>query len=136
MSERSLALIKPDAVEKNLIGEVIGRYEKNGLKVTALKMLKVSEEFAGIHYSHLQGKVFYQELIDFITRSPLCAVVLQGENVVEKVREINGATDPKEAAPGTIRNQYGTDKTENCVHASDSAERAKIEIALWFPELL
>lgn len=132
--ERSLALIKPDAVEKNLIGEIISRYEKNGLKVIALKMVRVSSEFAGIHYSQLKGKVFYKELIDFITRGPLCAVILQGENAVEVIRKTNGATDPGEADVGTIRREFGKDKTENCVHASDSKTASEYEIALWFPE--
>lgn len=134
MVERSLALIKPDAVEKNLIGEVIKRYENNGLKVIALKMIKVGPKFAGIHYSQLKGKPFYQELIDFITRGPLCAIILEGEDAVNIIRRTNGDTDPKEAKEGSIRHDYGKDKTENCVHASDSLESAEHEIALWFPE--
>lgn len=134
--ERSLALIKPDAVEKNIIGEVISRYEKNGLKVIALKMVKVEKEIASLHYSDLKGKVFYQELIDFITRSPLCAIILEGVDAVQTVRRVNGATNPLEAAEGSIRHDYGKDKTENCVHASDSVENANHEIKLWFPEFL
>lgn len=132
--EKSLALIKPDAVEKNLIGEIIKRYEKKGLKIIGLKMTKVSTEFAGIHYSELKGKVFYKELIDFITRGPLCAIILEGDNAVNTIRQINGETDPLMARDGTIRKDFGSDKTENCVHASDSKETAEHEIALWFPE--
>lgn len=135
MIERSLALIKPDAVEKNIIGEIINRYERNGLKVIALKMVKADKKIASMHYLDLNGKVFYQELIDFITRGPLCAIILEGVDAVQTVRRTNGATNPKEAAEGTIRHEYGKDKTENCVHASDSTENADHEIKLWFPEI-
>lgn len=123
--ERTLVLIKPDAVERNLIGKVISFYEENGLKVEALKMEQISKEFAGVHYGVHKGKPFYNDLIKYITRSPLCAMILSGENAVERVRKINGATNPKEADKDTIRGKYGINKTENCVHASDSKEHAE-----------
>lgn len=130
--ERTLVLIKPDAVERNLIGKIISFYEEDGLKVEALKMEQISKEFAGVHYGVHKGKPFYKDLIKYITRSPLCAMILSGENAVERVRKINGATNPKEADKNTIRGKYGKDKTENCVHASDSKEHAESEIILWF----
>ncbi|MGG7176487.1 nucleoside-diphosphate kinase [Clostridium paraputrificum] len=133
--EKSLVLIKPDAVEKNLIGKIISHYERVGLKVVALKMERVSNEIADKHYEEHQGKVFYNDLISFITRSPLCALILEGNNAVEVVRKINGSTNPAEAAEGTIRREFAKDKSENCVHASDSQESAEREISIWFPEL-
>lgn len=134
--EKSLVLIKPDAVERNIIGEIIDKYEKRGLKIVALKMKKISKEFAYRHYEEHIGKVFFAELIEFITKGALCALILEGEDAIEKVREINGSTNPKEAKEGTIRKLYGKDKTENCVHASDSKESARREINLWFGEVL
>lgn len=130
--EKTLVLIKPDAVERNIIGHVISYYEEAGLKVVKLKMEQVTKEFAAQHYGEHKGKKFYQELIDYITQSPLCALVVEGDDAVERVRKINGATDPKEAVEGTIRNKYGVDKTQNCVHASDSVEHAIQEIERWF----
>lgn len=130
--EQTLVLIKPDAVERNLIGKIITLYESDGLKVIELNMKKITESFAAQHYKEHVGKKFYDELISYITRSPLCAMVLEGEDVVERVRSINGATNPSEAQFGTIRRCYGIDKTQNCVHASDSVEHAKQEISLWF----
>ncbi|VYU47086.1 nucleoside-diphosphate kinase [Clostridium tertium] len=133
--ERSLVLIKPDAVRKKLIGKIISRYEENDLSIIKLKMETITEEFANIHYAEHIGKGFYKKLLSFITSGPLCALVLEGENAVEKVREINGNTDPEVAKEGTIRNLYADNKTENCVHASDSIENAKREVELWFKEL-
>ena len=130
--ERSLVLIKPDAVRKNLIGKIISMYEEKGLKVIALKMEKITEELASKHYEEHIGKVFYKPLIDFITSGPLCALILEGENSIKKIRDVNGITDPKEAKVGTIRNLYADSNRENCVHSSDSIESAKREIALWF----
>ncbi|SFD10627.1 nucleoside-diphosphate kinase [Clostridium uliginosum] len=135
MVEKSMVLIKPDGVERNLIGNIISCYEDNGLKVVQLKLMKATREIAEKHYSQHKGKDFYEELITFITRSPLCAIILQGEDVVEQVRRINGATSPDDAEEGTIRHRYARSKTENCVHASDTLESAKAEINLWFPEL-
>lgn len=134
--EKSLVLIKPDAVERNIIGEIISRYEENDLKIVDLKMKKISKEFAYKHYEEHIGKGFFKELIEFITRSSLCALILEGENAIEKVRGINGSTNPKEAKEGTIRNLYAKNKTENCVHASDSRDSAKREINLWFGQSL
>nr|WP_207720452.1 nucleoside-diphosphate kinase [Clostridium gasigenes] len=134
--EKSLVLIKPDAVEKNLIGKIISFYENEGLKIVELRMQKVSEGFASKHYAEHKGKSFYEELIKFITRSPLCALVVEGEGAIQKVRKINGATNPEKAEEGTIRRLYALDKSKNCVHSSDSTESAIREINLWFPELI
>lgn len=128
--EKSLVLIKPDAVERNHIGDIISIYEKAGLKVTALKLEKVSEEKAKKHYEEHVGKHFFEELIEYITRSPVVAMILEGNNAIETVRELNGRT--KNPAEGTIRKKYGISETENSVHASDSVESAKREIELWF----
>ncbi|KEI01314.1 nucleoside-diphosphate kinase [Clostridium botulinum] len=130
--EKSLVLIKPDAVERNLIGEIICFYEKEGLKITALRMLTASKETAEEHYAEHKGKPYYDELITFITRSPLCAMVVEGEDAISKVRKTNGNTDPSKADKNTIRGSFGISKTENSVHSSDSPDNAKKEIALWF----
>lgn len=135
MIEKSVVLIKPDGVERNLIGNIISCYEDNGLKVVELKLMKATREIAEKHYCQHKGKDFYEELITFITRSPLCAIILKGEDAVARIRQINGATSPTDAAEGTIRHRYARSKTENCVHASDTVESAKEEIALWFPEV-
>lgn len=132
--EKSLVLIKPDAVERNLIGEILSFYEKNGLKIIAMRMEKVSREIAEKHYAEHEGKFFYEPTIEFITRSPLVALIIEGENAIEKIRKINGATNPEKAEEGTIRKAYATATNRNCVHASDSTESAQREIALWFPE--
>lgn len=133
--EKTLVLIKPDAVEKNLIGEIISYYEKAGLKVLDIRMEKITREFAEKHYNEHKGRVFFEPLIEFIIRSPLCALVIEGNNAIEKVREINGSTDPEKAKDGTIRKSLATSNRENCVHASDSIENAKKEIGLWFPSV-
>ena len=133
--DRSLVLIKPDAVERNLIGKIISCYENKGLKIVALKMEKASKEVAEKHYAEHKEKVFYDELINFITRSPLCVMIIEGDNAIETIREINGSTNPLEAKYGTIRRAFAVNKTENCVHASDSLDSAKREIDTWFPEL-
>ena len=130
--EKSLVLIKPDAVERNLLGEIICFYEKENLKITALKMLTASKEIAEKHYAEHKGKPYYDELITFITRSPLCAMVVEGEDAIASVRKINGNTDPSKADKNTIRGSFGISKTENSVHSSDSPDNAKKEIALWF----
>lgn len=135
MVEKSVVLIKPDGVERNIIGNIISCYEANGLKVVELKLMQATREIAEKHYSQHKGKDFYEELITFITRSPLCAIILKGEDAVARIRKINGATSPTDAEEGTIRHRYARSKTENCVHASDTAESAKEEIELWFPEL-
>lgn len=135
MVEKSMVLIKPDGVERNIIGNIISCYEANGLKVVELKLMQATREIAEKHYSQHKGKDFYEELITFITRSPLCAIILKGDDAVARVRKINGATSPTDAEEGTIRHRYARSKTENCVHASDTVESAKEEIELWFSEL-
>jgi nucleoside-diphosphate kinase len=133
--ERSLVLIKPDAVERRLIGQIISIYEKKGLTITALKMLKPSTKTAENHYIEHKDKPFFKELVDFLTRGNVCAMIIEGDNVVKMVRKINGATDPAEAEMGTIRGQFALSKSENIVHASDSVESAEREIKIWFPEI-
>lgn len=133
--ERTLVLIKPDEVEQNIIGKIISFYEDAGLKIIALKMEQVERKVAEEHYKEHYGKSFYNSLIEFITRSPLCALIVEGENCIDKVREINGATNPKEQKEGTIRKRYAKGITENCVHASDSIESSEREMKIWFPNL-
>ena len=133
--ERTLVLIKPDAVEHNIFGKIISFYEDAGLKIIALKMEQVERKVAEEHYKEHYGKSFYNSLIEFITRSPLCALIVEGENCIDKVREINGATNPKEQKEGTIRKRYAKGITENCVHASDSIESSEREMKIWFPNL-
>jgi len=135
MIEKSVVLIKPDGVERNIIGNIISCYEANGLKIVELKLMQATREIAEKHYCQHKGKDFYEELITFITRTPLCAIILKGEDAVARIRSINGATSPTDAAEGTIRHRYARSKTENCVHASDTVESAKEEIELWFPEV-
>lgn len=133
--EQTLVLVKPDGVKKKLCGEILARYERKGLDIKALKLMQVPEELAAQHYPEHKDKPFFRELIDFITSGPVLAMVLSGENAVAAVRKLNGATNPLEAAPGTIRGDYGLLINENVVHASDAPETAQREIALWFPEL-
>lgn len=130
--EKSLVLIKPDGVEQNVIGKILSMYEDDGLKIIALKMMTIDREFAMKHYSEHIGKPFFEKLINYITRGPLCALILEGDDAINKIRKINGATNPEKAEKGTIRALYGKNLTENCVHASDSKESAKREINLWF----
>lgn len=133
--EQTLVLVKPDGVKKKLCGEILARYERKGLTIKALKLMQVPEELAAQHYAEHKDKPFFRELIDFITSGPVLAMVLSGENAVAAVRKLNGATNPLEAAPGTIRGDYGLLINENVVHASDAPETAQREIVLWFPEL-
>ena len=130
--ERTLVLIKPDGVERNLSGEIIKRLEMRGLKIAALKFLLVKEELARKHYDIHQGKPFYEGLIKYITSGPVIAMVLEGPNAIKAVRQTMGATNPVEAAPGTIRHDFGLLTSRNLTHASDSPENAEIEIANWF----
>ena len=130
--EKTLVLIKPDAVERNLIGKIISLYEDKGLKVTALKMLKADREILMKHYNEHVGRPYFDNLMSYITRSPLVAMILEGENAIALVRQINGKTNPLEADEGTIRKLYGESKTYNTVHASDSSESATREIEIWF----
>lgn len=133
--EKTLVLVKPDGVKKHICGEVISRFERKGLEVEAIKMIQVPEELAKKHYAEHEGKGFFKDLIAFITSGPVLAVVIKGENAVAAVRQINGATDPLKAVPGSIRGDFATSIDENVVHASDAPETAEREIGLWFPEL-
>jgi nucleoside-diphosphate kinase len=134
--ERTLILVKPDAFERNLTGEVIARFERKGLKLVALKQLTAGEDLAKEHYAEHVERPFFGELVDFITGGPLVAAVLEGPRAVAAARQTIGGTDPVEAAtPGSIRGDYGLEVQSNLVHGSDSPESAAREIALWFPEL-
>ncbi len=130
--ERSLVLIKPDAMQRRLAGTIISRLEEQGLKTVALKMLHLDKALAERHYAIHAGKPFFADLIDFITSTPIVAVVFEGEGAVEVIRKIMGATDPAMAEPGTIRADFGSDIQRNVVHGSDSIETAKKEIELFF----
>ena len=133
--ERTLILVKPDAFERRLTGEVIGRFERKGLTLVALKLMQADEEIANVHYDEHKEKPFFGELVTFITGGPLVAMVLGGPNAVEAARQLIGATDPAEAEAGSIRGEFGTEVTFNLVHGSDSPESAEREIDIWFPEL-
>jgi len=134
MTERTLVFVKPDGVQRNLTGEIIGRFERGGMKIIALKMMTMSREFAEKHYEAHRGKPFYSELIKHITSGPIIAMVLEGENAIKQVRGIMGATSPADAEPGTIRGDLGIATELNLVHGSDSAEAAQAEIAHFFTE--
>ncbi|MEE1349705.1 MAG: nucleoside-diphosphate kinase [Dialister hominis] len=133
--EKTLVLVKPDGVKKHICGEVISRFERKGLEVEAIKMIQVPEELAKKHYAEHEGRGFFKDLIAFITSGPVLVMVIKGENAVAAVRQINGATDPLKAVPGSIRGDFATSIDENVVHASDAPETAEREIGLWFPEL-
>ena len=133
--EKTLVLVKPDGVKKHICGEVISRFERKGLALHAIKLTEVSMELAKRHYGEHEGKPFFQGLIDFITSGKVLAMVVEGENAIAAVRQINGATDPLKAVPGSIRGDFATSIDENIVHASDAPETAAREIGLWFPEL-
>ena len=135
MSERSLVLIKPDAVARGLVGTVLARYEAKGLTLRAMELRTIDAGLADQHYAEHVERGFYPELRAFITGGPLVALVLEGERAIEAVRALNGATDGVKAAPGTIRGDLCLSGSENIVHASDSTESAAREIALWFPNL-
>ncbi|MDP7279696.1 MAG: nucleoside-diphosphate kinase [Candidatus Poribacteria bacterium] len=130
--EKTLVLIKPNGVQRGLVGQVLHRYERKGLKMTGLKLLHLSAEKAAQLYAPHQGKPFYQSLVDFMTSDPLVAVCLEGQNTIEIVRLINGATNPAESQPGTIRGDFSNHLTENVVHASDSVENAARELQILF----
>jgi nucleoside-diphosphate kinase len=130
--ERSLVLIKPDAMERNLAGVIIGRLQKDGLHLTALRMLHMGKSLAERHYAVHKEKPFFNDLVAYITSTPIVAAVFEGEGAVEIIRQLMGATDPTKAAPGTIRKEYGLDLQRNATHASDSPENAEKEIALFF----
>jgi len=132
--ERTLVMIKPDGVERNLIGKVIAIFEENGLKVVALKKTRLSKEQAKAFYIVHKERPFYESLTDYMSSGPIVAMVLEGEDAIKRVREIMGATDPKEAKEGTIRKLFGVDKEKNTVHGSDSPESAAKEIPFFFSE--
>ena len=130
--ERTLSIIKPDAVAKNVIGQIYARFEAAGFKIVAAKMLHLDEELAGGFYAVHKDRPFFGELVEFMTSGPVMVQVLEGENAVAKHREIMGATNPQEAAPGTIRADFAETLDENAVHGSDSLENAAIEIEYFF----
>jgi nucleoside-diphosphate kinase len=132
---RTLILCKPDAVERGLVGEVIVRLERKGLKVVALELRTLDEATAKRHYAEHEGKPFFGDLVSFITRSPLVAMVVEGPDAWKVVRTLMGSTNPRDAAPGTIRGDLAIELTENLVHGSDGPESAEREIALFFPKL-
>ena len=136
MSNRTLVLLKPDAVERNLVGEILSRFEAKGLKIVAMELRKLDAATLGRHYEEHQGKGFYAELVAFMSRGPVVALALEGpEDTWEIVRAMMGATNPRSAAPGTIRGDLGTIFTENLVHGSDSAASASRELEIFFPGL-
>lgn len=134
MIEKTLVLIKPDAVERNLIGRILVEYERNGLTVLEMKLMKASPTLAEQHYVEHKGKPFFDRLVAYLTRSPLVALVLEGENAISRVRALNGPTDPANSPDNTIRALYGKSMSENTVHASDSIKSAERERAIWFGE--
>lgn len=134
-TERSLVLIKPDAVRRGLLGEILSRFERKGLVVEALELRTMDASLADAHYAEHVDKAFYPPLKDFMTSGPLAALVLSGDSVIEVVRAMIGATDGRKAAAGTIRGDLALSNRENLVHASDSPESAERELALWFPKI-
>ncbi len=132
--ERTLVLLKPDAVERRLCGALIGRIERKGLRIAGMKLMQLTSETAMQHYAEHREKDFFSDLVAFITSGPLLALIVEGDNAVQMMRSIMGATDPAKAAPGTIRSDYATSVRYNVIHGSDSPESAKREIALFFKE--
>ena len=131
-NERTLVLIKPDGVQRQLIGRILARFEDRGLKVVGLKLVMTSRDLAERHYAAHSERPFFGSLVEFITSSPLVALALEGPNAIAVVRAINGATRPHEAAPGTIRGDFALETAQNIVHASDGPDAAVTELALWF----
>ncbi len=135
-TERTLVLIKPDGVDRRLVGEIIGRIEQKGLTIAALELKHVDDALSRVHYAEHEGKAFFASLLEFITSGPVVAAVVEGPRAVAAFRQIAGGTDPVEkATPGTIRGDFGLETQSNLVHGSDSPESAQREIALWFPGL-
>jgi nucleoside-diphosphate kinase len=133
-TERTLILVKPDAFARGLTGEILARFERKGLKLVALKLLTTPRETAETHYAEHQERPFFGELVDFITGGPLVAAILEGESAIKAARQLIGATNPLEAATGSIRGDFATLVGENMVHGSDSPESAEREIGIWFGE--
>jgi nucleoside-diphosphate kinase len=136
MTQRTLILVKPDGVRRNIIGDVISRIERKGLKVIALEMRTIEAETAHAHYAEHAERPFFGELVDFITGGPLVALVAEGDRAIEAFRTLAGATDPVKALPGTIRGDYALQVAQNIVHGSDSPDSAEREIKIFFPELV
>ncbi|TWD82771.1 nucleoside diphosphate kinase [Kribbella amoyensis] len=135
MSQRTLVLLKPDTVRRGLVGEILGRFEAKGLSIVALEFRAIDGELADQHYAEHVERDFYPPLREFVTSGPLVALVLEGDEAIEVVRALNGATDGRKAAPGTIRGDLSLSNRENLVHGSDSPESASREIKIWFPDL-
>ena len=133
--ERTLILVKPDAFARNLSGEIIARFERKGLRIVALKHMVVTEELARRHYAEHEGKPFFGELVEFITSGPIVAMVLEGTDAIRAARQVIGATNPLEAAPGSVRGDFAVEVGKNMVHGSDSPESGQREAGLFFPEL-
>lgn len=132
MTERTLVLVKPDGVQRQLVGRILSRYEERGLRIVGLKLVKVDRELAERHYAVHKGKPFFEGLVAFITSGPLVAAALEGPDAIAMVRTMNGATKPVDATPGTIRGDLAVEMGQNLVHASDSAESAATELGIWF----
>ncbi|MEN8241572.1 MAG: nucleoside-diphosphate kinase [Chloroflexota bacterium] len=130
--EQTFVFVKPDGVQRGLIGEIIARMEKRGLRLAAAKFIQVSQELAEEHYAIHKGKGFYDMLIDYVTSAPVMAMIWEGPNAIAAVRQTMGATKPTEASPGSVRHDFGLEIGRNITHASDSSENAEKEIALWF----
>jgi len=133
--EKTLIVLKPDAVSRGLCGEILARFEKRGFTFAALKLITVSKELAEQHYAEHSARPFFGELVEFITSTPALALVLEGDNAIALSRQMIGATNPLDAAPGSIRGEFTNNKMLNLIHGSDSPESAAREIPLWFPEL-
>jgi nucleoside-diphosphate kinase len=134
VTERTLVLIKPDGVERRLVGEIIGRIERKGLAIAALELRHIDAKLASQHYAEHDGKPFFESLLQFITSGPVVAAIVEGPRAIAAVRQLAGGTDPvDQATPGTIRGDFGLETQFNLVHGSDSEDSAKREIALWFP---
>jgi nucleoside-diphosphate kinase len=133
--DRTLILVKPDAFARGLTGEIIARFERKGLKIVALKHMTVDEVLAKQHYAEHEGKPFFGELVTFITSGPIMALVLEGQDAIRAARQVIGATNPLEAAPGSIRGDFAIEVGQNMVHGSDSPESAQREVGLFFPDL-
>lgn len=132
--ERTFVMLKPDAIQRAICGEVISRIEKRGLKIVAMKFLKIPKSLAEEHYKEHKGKGFYEGLVKYIISSPVIAMIVEGENAVSVIRQMMGNTNPKDALSGTIRGDFGLNMTKNVIHGSDSLESAKREISLFFKE--
>jgi nucleoside-diphosphate kinase len=133
--ERTLILVKPDAFDRNLTGEIIARFERKGLRLAAMQLMTITRELASQHYAEHEGKPFYEELVTFITSGPLVAIVLEGNSAVVAARQVIGATDPLQSNTGSIRGDFAIAVGQNMVHGSDSPESAAREVALFFPDL-